>query len=139
MFQELIWTHSLIIFDIAKQIGKELNEKYNIKIDFDLLYIAALVHDIGIYNCFDQNLQPTRDYVEHGFIGYNILKKENYDDYMIYCWIYWCPNVLRSSISCTVLPDPIYLTILTLLVVLEITWTAVLPELVLVVLTFNIM
>ena len=85
MFQELIWTHSLIIFDIAKQIGKELNEKYNIKIDFDLLYIGALVHDIGVYNCFDQNLQPTRDYVEHGFIGYNILKKENYDDYMIYC------------------------------------------------------
>jgi uncharacterized protein len=80
MFQELIWTHSLIVFDIAEQIGRDLNKKYNIKIDLDLLYIGALVHDIGAYNCFDKSLQPIRNYIEHGFIGYHILKKENYNE-----------------------------------------------------------
>lgn len=73
----LVWTHSLIIRDIALQLIQNLIKK-NIKIDKNLVEIGALVHDIGCYDYYkDRDNVP---YILHGFRGYEILKEEKFSE-----------------------------------------------------------
>lgn len=72
---KVVWTHSLIVRDIALQLADNLI-KNGIKINKELVEIGALVHDIGCYQCYEfygRNLGP---YIQHGIKGYEILKKE---------------------------------------------------------------
>ncbi len=80
VFTDIIWTHSLIIADIALQIAKNLTNKYKIKIDIKLMKTGDLLHDIGVYQIFDEKLHLTKDYIQHGILGYKILKSEGYSE-----------------------------------------------------------
>jgi len=77
---EIVWTHSLIVRDISLQIAADLEKKYGIKTDKELIGTGALFHDIGFYNCFDDNYENICKYLLHGKIGYDILKNENYSE-----------------------------------------------------------
>ncbi len=72
---EIGWTHSLIVKNISLQIADNLEKKYGIKTDKKLMEIGALGHDIGYYNCFDDDFKKIGEYVFHGEIGYEILLK----------------------------------------------------------------
>ena len=72
---EICWTHSLIVRTIADQIADKLEKEYGITTDKKLIEIGALVHDVGYYNCFDDNGKKIKDYVLHGKMGYEILLK----------------------------------------------------------------
>lgn len=75
---DLIWTHSLIVREIALQLGEKLIKK-GIKINLKLVEVGALVHDIGCYDCYES--RPGKNiYIEHGKMGYQILKKEKFDE-----------------------------------------------------------
>lgn len=73
---EIGWTHSLIVRSIALQITERLEKEYGIKTDTKLIEIGALIHDIGVYGCFDDNFKKCKEYVKHGKIGYEFLIKE---------------------------------------------------------------
>ncbi|MFA5776697.1 MAG: HD domain-containing protein [Patescibacteria group bacterium] len=71
---ELTWTHSNIILEIAKQLAPN-------DVNGELLKTGALVHDIGVYKCYDEDLNPDKSlppYIQHGFIGFDILKNEGF-------------------------------------------------------------
>lgn len=72
---EICWTHSLIVRTIADQIAEKLEKEYGITIDKKLMEIGALIHDVGYYDCFDDNGKKIKDYVLHGRMGYEILLK----------------------------------------------------------------
>jgi len=73
---EIVWTHSLIIKNISLQIADKLEKDYKIKTDKKLITVGALVHDIGFYDCFDDDYRNQGKYVFHGRMGYKILIKE---------------------------------------------------------------
>lgn len=75
---EIGWNHSLIVAEIALQIARDIEKKYKIKTDKDLIEIGALVHDVGFYGCFDDNYRKIEEYIKHGYLGYLILIKENF-------------------------------------------------------------
>lgn len=80
---DLTWTHSNIVKEIALRIGRRLQEDYKIDVDLESLETGALVHDIGVYSCFDEDLNPVEGlpgYLSHGHLGYEILLKEGYGE-----------------------------------------------------------
>jgi uncharacterized protein len=79
MLLDVVWTHSLIVRDIALELANNL-EKKNIKIDKKLLEIGALVHDIGCYQCYEFYGRNEGCYVQHGIKGYEILKNEGFSE-----------------------------------------------------------
>ncbi|MDP4010058.1 MAG: HD domain-containing protein [Candidatus Shapirobacteria bacterium] len=72
---EICWNHSLIVEEIALNIATDLEKKYEIKIDKELLSLGALVHDLGYYKCFDESYKLKVKYITHGQLGYDFLKK----------------------------------------------------------------
>ncbi len=72
---ELVWTHSLIVKNIAVKIAEKTEKKYVFKIDRKLIEIGTLLHDIGVYDYFDDNFNLGKKYVHHGQTGYEILIK----------------------------------------------------------------
>ena len=73
---DLIWTHSLIVKNIALQIVEKLEREYAFKIDKKIIEIGALIHDIGTYQYFDDDFNIGKNYGLHGRTGYDILIKE---------------------------------------------------------------
>lgn len=73
---EIVWTHSLIVKNIALQIVEKLEREYAFKIDKTLIEIGALIHDIGTYQYFDDDFNIGKNYGLHGRTGYDILIKE---------------------------------------------------------------
>jgi uncharacterized protein len=74
---ELIFTHSVIVKEIAEDIVK----KKNLKVNSDLLAVGALIHDIGTYKLINtEGKFDTNEYIMHGILGYEILKDEGYSE-----------------------------------------------------------
>ena len=72
-----VWSHSLIIKEIAQQLIDDLIKK-GIEIDKNLVKIGTLLHDIGCYEHYkDQKNVP---YILHGVKGYEILKNEGFEE-----------------------------------------------------------
>ena len=81
-FFDLIFTHSDIVRQIALNIADNLSQN-GILIDKDLVESGSLLHDIGVYRCFDDELNADRslpNYLCHGHEGYELLKKEGYGE-----------------------------------------------------------
>jgi uncharacterized protein len=79
---DIVWTHSNIILEVVDKIVKALEEK-NLRVDKDLLRQGVLLHDIGVYSCYDEELNPSPEapeYIKHGVLGYEILKKEGVEE-----------------------------------------------------------
>ena len=76
---EVVWTHSLIVRDIALQLVENL-EKREIKIDKELVETGCLIHDMGCYQCYEFYGRTDGPYIQHGIKGYEILKKEGFSE-----------------------------------------------------------
>lgn len=79
---ELTFTHTEIILKIALQFTKKLKQQ-GITVNTDLLTKGIYLHDIGIYSCYDEDVNPDKNlpaYIMHGFIGHQILKKEGFPE-----------------------------------------------------------
>jgi len=82
-FLDLVWTHSIIVKKICLEIVSNLNKNVCFKIDKELLKIGALVHDIGVYFCFDEDFNPDKkapDYFYHGWQGEKFLRSQGIND-----------------------------------------------------------
>lgn len=73
----LVFTHSNIVKDIAEQIIA----KGKLDVDDKLISVGALLHDIGAYSFINKKGEfDEPNYIEHGVRGYNILKREKFDE-----------------------------------------------------------
>lgn len=81
-FFDLIYIHSDIVKQIALNIADNLSH-HNIMVNKDLVESGSLLHDIGVYQCFDDELNNDKSlpsYLCHGHEGYGLLKKEGYGE-----------------------------------------------------------
>lgn len=71
---DLVFTHCLIVRDIAAQLIK----RSNLNVDQELVVVGAMLHDIGVYPLFDGDgkLRDGVPYITHGIEGERILKQE---------------------------------------------------------------
>lgn len=74
---DLVFTHCLVVWDIAKQ----LIEKTRPAVDADFIKAACLLHDIGVYQLYltDGKIDHA-NYIKHGIHGYDILKNEGFSN-----------------------------------------------------------
>jgi len=73
VFLDLIWTHSTIVAAIAEQLAERMEERYGIAVNHQLLEAGALLHDIGVYACFDGDFSERQSSIRHGLLGYEFL------------------------------------------------------------------
>lgn len=77
---EKVYGHCAIVWEVAKQ----LIDTHNIVLDEELVRVGCLLHDIGVYEHFDENSQYRKDisYLEHGIRGKRILEQEGYPEFL---------------------------------------------------------
>lgn len=77
---EKVYGHCAIVWEIAKQ----LIDQNKLDVDEDLVRVGCLLHDIGVYEHFDEHSQYRNDikYLEHGIRGERILKNEGYPEFL---------------------------------------------------------
>lgn len=75
-----VYGHCEIVWEIAKQ----LIDKNNLDVDKNLVKVGCLLHDIGVYEHFDEHGSYRDDiqYIEHGIRGERILKTEGYSEFL---------------------------------------------------------
>ena len=71
-----IFTHCLIVWDIAQLLIEDMQ----LDIDVELVKAGCLLHDIGAYSLFHDGRFDEGAYITHGIVGYELLKKEGYDE-----------------------------------------------------------
>ncbi|SNT47388.1 uncharacterized protein SAMN05443665_103353 [Actinomadura meyerae] len=82
---ELVWTHCVIVSEIAERIMAD----GRFGVDADLVRAGCLLHDIGVYRLYDAAGEiDFKGYVRHGVLGYELLRDEG------------LPEVLRRFCSC---------------------------------------
>jgi uncharacterized protein len=73
----IVYGHCQIIDEIAKQLIK----RNQLKLDVELVHVAALLHDIGYYPLLKKNgYEPNGVGIKHGVLGAEILRKEGVDE-----------------------------------------------------------
>lgn len=68
---ELVWTHGLIVKEISLLLAHRLQLK-DVPVREDIIIAGALLHDIGMYRCRDEDLYNKKSaapVIEHGIIG----------------------------------------------------------------------
>ncbi len=70
----LVYTHSRIVYDIARQLADRNHTAFSP----DILRVGSLLHDIGVYAVLgkDGRLKPGVSYIAHGIQGEKILQDE---------------------------------------------------------------
>lgn len=77
---ELVWTHSTIVKEVALLLADDLEAK-DIPIKKDIVIAGALLHDIGMYRCHDEDLYDEKDAapnIKHGIIGGKLIRAAGY-------------------------------------------------------------
>lgn len=78
---DLIWTHSLIVKDIALVILEDLQKRGHYVVNKEFVIFGALMHDIGAYKCLENYpVKGNPPYIQHGIIGADILKDLGFDE-----------------------------------------------------------
>ena len=79
LYFELVWTHSDIVRQIAIRLADKLYKDKGIKINREILEAGALLHDLGMYNCYDDELYINSNInpLMHGFVGGEIVRSED--------------------------------------------------------------
>ena len=81
---DLLQKHSKQVADLAMLIARE-NKLADV--DFDFLYEAAFLHDIGIFLCDapDLHCYGSHQYIEHGYLGAELLRKDGLERHALVC------------------------------------------------------
>jgi uncharacterized protein len=76
---DVVFTHCQIVWEIAEQ----LIEKSGLAVDRDLVKVACLLHDIGVYRLYLPNGEIDHPvYIKHGTEGYALLREEGFEEYL---------------------------------------------------------
>ena len=80
-YLELVWNHCNIVAEIALQFVDKLIAE-GMEVNKDLVISGALIHDVGVYDCYDENLNKHKveKYICHGTLGMQYVLDEGYDN-----------------------------------------------------------
>lgn len=97
--------HSEQVRDKALEIADKHPE---LKLDKQFLSEAALLHDIGIFMCDAPRLhcRGTHQYIEHGILGSEILRKEGLERHALVCERHTGTGLTKEMIISNNLPLP---------------------------------
>ena len=81
---KILVEHSEKVKDKAMTLASKHPE---LNIDMDFLSEGAMLHDIGIFMTDAPGIQcfGTRRYIEHGYLGADIMRKEGYERHALVC------------------------------------------------------
>jgi len=74
---DLVHTHCEIVCGIAEQLYSRSRASASAEIDVDLVRAGSLLHDIGVYELYDDaGHLDGPNYILHGVLGYELLQRE---------------------------------------------------------------
>lgn len=81
--KRIVWVHSL---NVAKKALK-INKEKSLGLDPQEIYIAAMLHDIGVVNCNAPGIHAFGElpYLQHGLEGHKILMSNGLQKYARIC------------------------------------------------------
>lgn len=80
----ILTIHSEQVRDKALQIA---HNKPELRLDNEFIAEAAMLHDIGIFMCNAPRIhcQGTHQYIEHGYLGADLMRKEGFPRHALVC------------------------------------------------------
>ena len=98
-------THSEQVKNMALEIA---NRHQELKIDSQFVSEAAMLHDIGIFMCFAPKIHcyGLHEYVEHGYLGADLLRKEGFPHHALVCERHTGTGLSLETIRAKKLPLP---------------------------------
>lgn len=97
----------------SKQVMKKvllIAQKHpELNIDKEFVVEAALLHDIGIFLCSAPRIfcVGTHQYIEHGYLGAELLRREGYERHALVCERHTGTGLTREMIELNNLPIPL--------------------------------
>lgn len=97
--------HSRSVADKAVTIAKAHPE---MQLDIAFVEEAAMLHDIGVFMCHapDINCHGTADYICHGYLGADLMRKEGYPRHALVCERHTGTGISLEMIEQEQLPLP---------------------------------
>jgi len=101
----ILVVHSQQVRDKALQIAERHPE---LKLNKQFIAEAAMLHDIGIFLCHapDIHCQGTHQYIEHGYLGADLLRKEGLAQHALVCERHTGVGISLETILQNKLPLP---------------------------------
>ena len=102
--KRIVWEHS---FHVAKKALK-INEIKNLKLDPMDVYVASMLHDIGVVNCNAPDIQArgVLPYLQHGLEGEKMLNENGLKKFARICVTHIGAGITAKEISSNNLPLP---------------------------------
>ncbi|WP_149257172.1 HD domain-containing protein [Actinomadura sp. K4S16] len=101
---EAVWTHCVIVSEIAERLVEEAG----LAVDADLVRAGCLLHDLGVYRLYGPSGQiDLTGYVRHGVLGHAILREEGFPEEICrFCSCHTGVGLTRDDIARQGLPVP---------------------------------
>ena len=101
----ILLIHSEQVKDKALEIAARNPE---LKLDLEFIAEAAMLHDIGIFKCNAPRLhcKGTHDYIEHGYLGAELLRAEGLERHALVCERHTGVGLTKEMIIKSNLPLP---------------------------------
>ncbi|HEY8482447.1 MAG TPA: HD domain-containing protein [Spirillospora sp.] len=101
---DLVWTHCVIVCEIAEQ----LVDAGRLDVNRDLVRAGCLLHDVGVYRLPDMSGEfDPKQYVRHGVLGYELLRDEGLPEELCrFCSHHTGMGLTRDDIEREGLPVP---------------------------------
>lgn len=102
---EVVWTHCVIVCEIAERIM----DGAGLGVDADLVRAGCLLHDIGVYRLYGASGEiDHEEYVRHGVLGHALLRDEGYPEEICrFCSCHTGVGLTRDDIVRQRLPVPV--------------------------------
>ncbi|MDR0699345.1 MAG: HDIG domain-containing protein [Tannerella sp.] len=102
---QILIKHSRSVADKASAIAKTHPER---KWDMKFIEEAAMLHDIGVMFCYapDIDCHGTYEYICHGYLGADLLRKEGYPRHALVCERHTGTGITLKMIEDRKLPLP---------------------------------
>ncbi|MDR2840756.1 MAG: HDIG domain-containing protein [Paludibacter sp.] len=102
---KLLVAHSEQVRDKALFIARQNPE---LQIDTTFVAEAAMLHDIGIFMCYAPSIYcfGTHRYIEHGYLGAELLRNEGFESYALVCERHTGAGISLKMVESQNLPLP---------------------------------
>lgn len=106
----ILAVHSMLVANRALEIASAYQARHSgAQLDFKFIEEAALLHDIGIYQCDAPSIYcfGKEPYIKHGIIGREILEKEGLPRHALVCERHTGAGLTREDVIAQKLPLPL--------------------------------
>ena len=102
---KILTTHSHQVTQKALQIAARIKK---LKPNIQFIEEAGMLHDIGIFLTYAPNIgcHGEKPYICHGYLGRNLLEKENFPKHALVCERHTGCGIMKSEIEKVSLPLP---------------------------------